>query len=252
LTSLVQNRVDIEPGLILFARYAFAPNYFRYCGPENRNIAAALIGEYEEAGLHQILIKFEAAVPYLNLIAQTNHIKDIFDPRVVEAYWLGNELLLNVEKQAIFQHLDQSVRKRAGKNWSILEKDIGEKAKPHHSFHVFEIYRTAGFSRDGAKSLPILELMNNCRIGWGRIITSNLKPQTSNVWDVKSEKIIIKNKKFILVPEIKTVQNIGQDLKEGDLVSTHWGFVCDKISERQAENLNFWTKYHLGIANNSI
>lgn len=250
MTFVAENPTKSNLGLILFARYAFAPNYFRYCGPDkNRDIASALIGEYEEDGLSEILIKFEAAVPYLNLIARSNYIKDIFDPRVVEAYWLGNELLFNVKENQIFQHLDQNVRKRAGRNWSILMKDIKEKAKPHHSFHVFEIYRTAGFSRDGAKSLPIIDLINKCRISAGRV--KKVDPKNQEVL-IAGEQIALVNQKLMPIKKDQKAIFFRNDIKVGDLVSIHWGFVCDKISERQLNNLDFWARYHLRITNKSI
>ena len=254
-----------EEGLILFARYAFAPNYFRYCGPDkNKDIREALKGKFDQQELRQVLNHFDAAVPYLNLIARSNKIADPFDIRVVEAYWLGNELLFQVPSQAVYQHLVLNVKKRAKSKWRNLESEIGHGIKPNHSFHVLDIYRIAGFTMDGTKGLPVVDLINNCRISWGLIKTSNpstdsgqaLKPQTSKIGSkqllVKSQSIKVKNKKFVLEQDIKTVQNTGLNIKEGDLVSVHWGFICDKISERQAKNLEFWTKYHLKITNQFI
>jgi len=253
LSKLNQAR-PTRKGLILFARYAFAPNYFKYCGPSsNREIGEALQNQYDERELREILNHFEAAVPYLNLIAHSNHIADLFDPRVVEAYWLGNKLLFNLPAQAVYEHLVSTVKPRAKTGWRKLETKIGFGIKPHHSFHVFDVYRTAGFTRDGSKKMAVIELINNCMIKWARIAQITNKIQSSNYkWGeirVESQKIDVKGNKFIFVPEEKTVQNIGLDLQEGDLVSLHWGFVCDKISMRQLNNLKFWTKYHLEISN---
>lgn len=257
-------RGKFEKGLILFARYAFAPNYFRYCGPDkNEDIGQALKGNFDQRELREILNHFEAAVPYLNLIARSNHIADPFDQRVVEAYWLGNSLLVNVPSQAVYGHLVLKVKKRAKEKWPYLESEIGLGVKPNHSFHVMDVYRIAGFSMGGTRGLPVVELINNCMISWGQITKNpNFKAQIPNKIqiaklkygeiEVESQKIVIRNKKFVLEKDIKMVQNVGLNIKPGDLVSVHWGFVCDKMSEKQAKNLQFWTKYHLSITNQFV
>ena len=43
--------------------------------------------------MKSLIEKFNTLRPYLELIAKSNGIKDIFDDRVVQAYWIGNELL---------------------------------------------------------------------------------------------------------------------------------------------------------------
>ena len=253
-----------EEGLILFARYAYAPNYFRYCGPDkNKDISEALKGNYDQRELRQVLNHFDAAVPYLNLIAKSNNIADPFDLKVVEAYWLGNDLLSRVPSQLVYQYLVEKVKKRAKLNWRNLESEISRGIKPNHSFHVLDIYRIAGFTMDGTKGLPVIDLINNCMISWGKVIKNpRSKIQIPNKIQnpnfklrkikVESWEIVVRDKKFVLVQDIRTVQNTGLDIKEGDLVSIHWGFICDKISKRQEKNLEFWTKYHLRITNQFI
>ncbi len=46
-----------------------------------------------DGGLAELARTFEGAWPYLSLIAAANRIDDPLDPRVVEAYWVGNALL---------------------------------------------------------------------------------------------------------------------------------------------------------------
>ena len=96
-----------EPGPILFARYAYPPNALGYCGPPD---SGALIGAAAPAtdldGLSRLAARFEGAWPYLRLIARCNGIADPLDPRVVEAYWVGNELLLQVPASALRATVD--------------------------------------------------------------------------------------------------------------------------------------------------
>jgi len=88
----------LTDGAIIFARYAFMPNKLGYCGSDdNRTLFDYCAARHTDPGLVFLLQKFEAAYPYLKLIAGSNNIADPFDARVVEAYWLGNELLDRVD-----------------------------------------------------------------------------------------------------------------------------------------------------------
>jgi len=82
------------PGPVRFARYAYGPNRLGYCGPD---AADELLGEAAEGGdlrrIRELAAGFEGAWPYLELIALSNGITDPLDDRVVEAYWLGSDLL---------------------------------------------------------------------------------------------------------------------------------------------------------------
>jgi hypothetical protein len=39
------------------------------------------------------------------------------------------------------------------------------------------------------------------------------------------------------------------DLAEGDVVSLHWEWVCDRLTPAQLQQLRYYTKHHLDIAN---
>ena len=92
--------------LLRCSRYAFGPNRLHYCGPNASNQVYAYMNEnIEDLGLRSILEKFKTLYPYLRHIAQANGIKDPFDPRVVEAYWVGNALLDTVPKKKFYHFL---------------------------------------------------------------------------------------------------------------------------------------------------
>jgi hypothetical protein len=77
-------------GSLRFIRYAFMPNRLRYCGgDDNRTLFEYGIENAVDGGLNPLLRRFTGALPYLQLIASANGIADAFDPRVVEAYWIG-------------------------------------------------------------------------------------------------------------------------------------------------------------------
>ena len=88
-------------GKLLFAKYAFRPNQLGYCGgPDSEALLGYVIEGESDAGMDALIRKFEGAYPYLRFIANSNDIEDATDPRVVQAYWLGNELLRQVDMRA--------------------------------------------------------------------------------------------------------------------------------------------------------
>jgi len=245
-------------GVLTCARYAFAPNYYKYCGPDaNRTIASYLKEEATDPGLSAYLSEFAVLFPYLRLIAHENGIADPFDPRVVEAYWVGNSLLDRVGMRSFSEHLqyEQKLRKRlpAKKMKWIVDK-IPKGAKIHHSFHVFSI-----FTRTGHHAVEhTLDTMDNCRISWGVIRqNSKLKTQNSKV-QVKTQKLVYENGKLGLKDGVVREVALPVDgdfakmLQLGDWVTFHWGFVCEKINPANAKRLETFTLHHLRLANETI
>lgn len=250
-------------GLILFCKYAFAPNILSYCGPKNNKIFIDIFNDYLIKGnlsdeslkeLRDECINFKAAVPYLELIAGSSNIKDFFDERVVEAYWLGNALLENVNRSRVYNDIEERFKKNMSlKKWALLNNsDIFKKARPFHAFHVLNIFSKVDpmFLKGNEEALGAI---NNCVISFGKI---------KNI--VSDEK----NKKFLTVFAEYSPLEFGElgNLKfgnkitrsfysmdklfnTGDNVSLHWGYVCDKISQYQKINLEYWTNYYLKLFN---
>ena len=227
-------------GLQLFVKYALPPNVLGYCGPKflTHNKSA--------------LLQFEGAVPYLRLIASANGIKDEFDGRVVEAYWLGNNLLEKVSDKNLYDNVANRFKKRTGtKDWFWLVSESIPKAKPHHVFHVFDVYRRAGLLRSGIKN-NILDTIENCRIGWGRVIEINPSANSGQAL-VECTPIEFKENNLCLGKKTtKKTYLLDPSIKIGDDVSLHWNYICDKITPRQKKNLTYWTKFHLNITNQTL
>jgi len=236
-------------GLQLFARYAFMPNRLAYCGPDdNRALFDYCIAGVTDAGLRSLLRKFTGAMPYLQLIAESNALGDPFDARVVEAYWLGNELLQRVEARALYD----SLRARFGQQMraSNLELVLGKAptgAHPHHSFHVLEVCPRHGWPQ----ALPF---MDNCRIAWGKVISADGSTLTVAVMPL----LVAAHQLVLGPPEHRTVNRAfdGNGFVStactGEWVSIHWNWACQVLSPRQVANLERWTRYHLDIANQTL
>ncbi len=253
-------KTQSSKGLLLCARYSVAPNFFGYCGPDqNLNLVDHLKENVADKEVDIILSQFETLFSYLKLISKENDILDPFNPKVVEAYWVGNSLLNKVSNSDYVSLLSEkmTLTKKIGERTynKIKMKVLDNKFYPHHSFHVFNIFKRTG-------NLVVnhtLETMDSCRIGWGRVEKySNDKFQISN-----QSKIIVNTKPLKLIdkklllgkPVIKELKvdykgkSFIKNLKSGDLVSFHWGFVCDVLSAQQVKNLEFYTQKAIDFYN---
>ena len=239
-------------GLLMCARYSSAPNYFGYCGPpQNSSLIDHLREDIGDKEVEHILSQFDTLYLNLKLIAFENKISDPFNKKVVEAYWIGNRLLNNVKNKDYVSLLSEKFRleKKIGiKKFDQLKyKFLTNQTLPHHSFHVFNIFKRTGH----VNSIHTLETMDSCRIGWGKIIklnpltlstnqlTMNHKQLTLSQPVIKQLKIDYKGKSFL------------QNLKIGDRVSFHWGFVCDILTPQQVKNLEFYTQKAIDFYNQS-
>ncbi len=164
----MSNVVVDERGVRLCLRYAYGPNSLHYCGPEQQIAASSYLAEgIVDYGLVEMLHKFETLYPYLSLIASCNDIKDPFDRRVVQAYWLGNTLLKTIGKKAFGDHLAYGINLKKKLSKAIFSRamDHGIQGVPNHNFHVMNIYIRTGHHAIG----HTLSAMDQCRISWGRL-----------------------------------------------------------------------------------
>ncbi len=237
-------------GSLRFIRYGFMPNRLQYCGgPDNETLLGYAVEGVVDPGLPPLLRRFTGALPYLQLIARSNDIADPFDARVVEAYWLGNELLEGVEVRRLYDAL----RERFGKQLSprMLELVAGKApagAHPHHSFHVFDVHSRVGELEHS------LETMDNCRVSWGRVLGGAGAELT-----VERQPLVIHEGKLVLGAArtetvLRQVDGHGfvDTAQPGDWVSLHWGWVCEVLDERQHRNLERASRHHLQLANETL
>src|SRR6266496_4223054 len=131
---MIEMPVSPLTGMLRFIRYGFMPNRLHYCGGDENRL---LFEQVVDGGLNQHLKKFTGALPYLQLIARANDITDPFDPRVVDAYWIGNELLDRVEVRQLYDSLLERFGKQLqGRARDLVLGKAPAGAHPHHSFHV--------------------------------------------------------------------------------------------------------------------
>ncbi|HYM65669.1 MAG TPA: DUF6390 family protein [Patescibacteria group bacterium] len=242
-------------GALLFGRYAFPPNRLGYCGPDDNQALLEQVSQGRpDRGLVELERRFEGAYPYLCLIAEANAIRDPFDSRVVEAYWIGNELLERVEAGPFHDSLSTRFRSRMkSSEFGWLERKLELAAQPHHNFHVFDVYVRAGLMRNERADIAV-ETMDSCRISWGRVAAVE-----GAALVVERPQLVLAGGKLALseprvVRAERQVDGHGfvDGVKAGDTVSIHWSWACDVLDAGALTRLRRATDRSLALANLTI
>lgn len=237
-------------GMVRFIRYGFMPNRLRYCGgDENRLLFHHAVEQVVDGGLKAHLRKFTGALPYLQLIARANGIADPFDPKVVDAYWIGNDLLDRVEVRQLYDALLERFGKQLqGRTRDLVLGKAPAGARPHHSFHVLDVHSRVG---ELGQSLAT---MDHCRVSWGTVVDV-----AGGELVVDRVPLLLEQGKLVLgwpIRERVVRQIDGRGFVDGaqigDVVSIHWGWACEVLTAGQHQRLERYTLDHLAIANETI
>ena len=193
--------------------------------------------------------RFSGAWPYLELIASSNDIADPLDSRVVEAYWVGSKLLEGIPATSLLGAIGKHPDSGLG-GGSQLREAVMAGGVAHHSFHVFAVYPWLALLRSG-KQEPAMTVLERCRIRWGRVEAVDGADVT-----VRSQPLGFDGRDLVLLDErveqaCLSVDGIGfvQDLVQGDLVSLHWDWVCDRLEPRALAHLERYTLRSLQAVN---
>lgn len=243
-----------QPGGLLFARFAFPPNALGLCGPETGLTLPDRVRDGRVDGeLRRIAQGFEGAWPYLELIAGENDRSDPLDAQVVEAYWLGNDLLAEVGPRAHHADLETRFRRRARPaDWPWLESKAGSNALVHHSFHVLEVLPRIGLIRGG---LPpdLIGVLGRCLVRPGVVVgrdAGRLEVSAPPLELVDGKLRLGATTTEYLPPDAG--DGYGDDLASGDRVALHWERVCGRLSQVQARRLRAVTERNLAVANETL
>lgn len=230
-------------GPVLFARYAYPPNALGYCGPGDHGaLLEYASGSLSDAGLVALARQFAGAWPYLTLIANANRIGDPLDRRVVEAYWLGSDLLERIPARLFAAHVvDRFTDRTVGNEVQLAELALLGRA--HHNFHVFAVYPWVGLLRAGHVEAP-LRVLQSCRIRWGTVTSVH-----SGHVVVESRPLEWTGSALTLGPPRPETVSAAVPVNPGDTVSLHWDWVCDRLTPRQVAALTGYTRSQLDVAN---
>ena len=232
-------------GVRLAALYSIAPHKLGLCGPQKKSKTLKLFNylsgkKISEKEIKKILQDFRGAYFYYKLIAKSNNIFDVFNEKIVRAYWIGNELLEKVGISKLKELIAKNFKKPK------LAKKLPENSKSHHSFHVL----IAGPMR---KDLLMTEGMKDlCKISWGKVLKiGDGKLQIANL--IVEYQPLLKEKNWFLGKPIKRrifcFKRILPKVKVGDFISFHWDLALEKLSETDLRNLKKYTELSVQTAN---
>jgi hypothetical protein len=226
-------------GTALFARYAFPPNELGYCGPDGAELLLGH-GHAEAAAGAEVTRRaplFDGAWVYLELIAAAAGITDPLDERVVEAYWIGNELLELVDQVAAAHSLRSRFQGQVTSRLANVERAV-----PHHSFHVFAVYPWLAMLGRGNDAVA-LSVLERCRIRPADVLEVRGEQAT-----VSSQSLVYGGHQLSLGPAREELvrwstgdSSLVRDLAAGDQVALHWNWVCDVLDARQLTALQDWS-----------
>jgi hypothetical protein len=238
-------------GALTFARFAYPPNELGYCGPDaSRELLERIDANASGPELRALAMAFEGAWPYLELIAAANAISDPLDSRVVEAYWIGNELLERVDLRLLAASLIARFHSWTGRACDRMLEPLRTGARPNHGFHVFGVYPWVGLLRGGRVDEP-LRVLDRCRIRWGRV--ESVEPNTVTVtsrplgWD--GRRLVLGASRSEPVVSGRDGHRLARDPRPGDWWALHWDWLCLPLTRSQLHALRHYTGLQLAAVN---
>ncbi len=235
-------------GAVLFSRFAYPPNSLGYCGPADRELLVELVacGSGADREFRRTIETFAGAWPYLELIGGSVGL-DPLDSRVIEAYWLGNDLLQGVDTLTWGNSLDDRFRRRAGSDWGRMVEGITAGGVPNHAFHVFCAYPWVGLLRSGSVE-QAMTVLDNCRIRWGEVVGKIedrlLVESQPLVWDGQALGLGAAR-----VEHVRASIDTAESVSVGDDIAMHWDYVCQRVSSAQLASLQIMQATHLALVN---
>ncbi|MGI8416358.1 MAG: DUF6390 family protein [Nakamurella sp.] len=246
-------------GEAMFARYAYPPNVLGYCGSGDGHELLEFADRHQgpdpsparPVDIGQRARTFDGAWPYLEHLAAVCGADSAMEARVVEAYWVGNELLESGDDEAFASAVRTAFGGERGTDLEALE--TSPRPVAHHSFHVFAVYPWVGIlRRTGAQQA--LEVLDRCRIRWGRVdavdgaeVRLQSRPLT---WD--GSLIGLGAPRSECARLSVDGRSLTTAVQPGDWIALHWDWVCDRLTPTQLAALRRFTARQLAITNRAV
>ncbi len=236
-------------GVPLCARFSIATNRLQYCGPDGADslLYRAITERGDTAEAREALRRFEALAPYLELIGE-NHGLDPFDLRVVEAYWIGNELLDSFDRSDFARLLDRLVHRGLPRSLARrLTEHLPTHPIPHHAFHV-------GFVGVGNVTGHVATTLANieaCRPSWGEVRGLGDRSLTlsapSLAWE--AGRMRLGPARTVVLPyDAKVIPRVTR----GDTVAFHWSTPALRLDPDEGAQLRRYTELSLAAASEAF
>lgn len=233
------------PALQFACKYSLITNELGYCGKEKAFLAfedfLSKPSEKKVPRIKKLLESFYSVDSYLKIIAEANHLEK-FDSSVLEAYWLGNELLEKVS----FSEIQKTIF--GFEKFGLPKKIAEQKANglpagilPHHSMHVLHVNFIT------RKLKPLLKNLSNCLVSWAQV--KGIEKKSGRI-KAKGIELKILNGDFVLQEKKRLIENPFSLLPaKGDFVSVHWNNAIETLSKQKLKGLQKTTLKNLQLIN---
>jgi hypothetical protein len=236
-------------GVQLAARFSIATNRLKYCGPADAEPALfqTIVEGKGLAASRSALLRFEALEPYLTAIAG-KHGLDPLDHHVVEAYWIGNELLDDFSRDDFRGILETLSRRGLPRSMAdAFSAHLPEHPLPHHVFHVSYV----GVGNVTGHVKTTLPNMEACRPAWARVLAVSEA-------ELEVEKPALEYVRGRLRIGTPVQQMVTYDprvlpgLTTGAHVALHWNWPALALTTGQLTNLKEYTDRSLAAASDAL
>jgi Family of unknown function (DUF6390) len=236
-------------GVSLCARFSIATNRLQYCGPSDAEptLYRAITRGTELERARSALTQFEALYPYLAAIG-AKHSLDPFDARVIEAYWIGNDLLGGFTPEE-FRRLLRALGRRGLPRATVerLEANLPGGAIPHHVFHVAFV----GVGEVTGHVETTLANMEKCRPA-----LATVRERDGDHLEVERSALRLVDGRLVLGGAVRS--RVAYDpkilgrVRPGDRVALHWEHPALVLTDGQADALDHYTRESLAAANEAL
>lgn len=236
-------------GVELAARFSLATSRLQFCGPADAEptLYASITDAAKRPAAREALSRFEALMPYLEAIGR-KHRLDPFDRRVVEAYWIGNELLDEFGKADFLPILEALTRRGLPRSVAHrLSEHLPDRPLPHHAFHVCFV----GVGAVTGHVETTLANMEACRPAWGRVV----RVRDSTI-AVSKPTLVADQRRLVLGPPSEATytfdRRVVPDLAAGRSVALHWAWPAIVLTTTQLSAIARYTDQSITAANEAL
>jgi hypothetical protein len=224
----------------LDARFVYGPKHSHF--PESKletvsdTLRSVITSHQETKEVREVLDQFPHLKAFQNALGKITGL-DSYDPKIQEAYWIGNDLLKSVDRSDAREVL-LHYYKKSELPASYMNELEGALSKPVILHHNFQVAKIAVIDSGGMGDR--LEPVNNCMV------------RSAEVWEVSDDRVKVNAVKlcknqygFVLEKKdeiVKYEQNLVGDLKVGNKVALHWGAVAMQLKGDQEKQLDYWTQ----------
>jgi hydrogenase maturation factor len=180
-----------------------------------------------EKQAREVMENLSTLFPYLSLIGKYAKL-DPFHKDVVEAYFMGNDLIEKVPHRELLRMVSELIKTKSP---LVLSK----KFKATHNFYVFCISPYVKQRKEG-----ILVFMDLCSVSLG--VVREISPNEMVPIAVVERKTV---KGEIVTEKMIYDRTTAREVTVGSQVATHWRRVVKKINKDEAKNLEYHSKQAL-------